>query len=46
MVGEEKKEKQEDWPDWDELEYLPGIGYRRRSWIAEKLKEELEEGDD
>ena len=40
------EEEQGDWPDWDELEYLLGIGYMRRSEIVENLKEELEESDD
>lgn len=46
MADEEKKEEQEDWPDWDELEFLPGIGYMRRSEIAAALKRELGEDDD
>ena len=41
----EVKEVEEDWPDWDELEFLPGIGYRRRSWIVEQLEKETEAKD-
>jgi len=37
-MAKPKKRKEEEWPDWDELELLPGIGYRRRSWIVECLK--------
>ena len=34
--------EKQDWPDWDELELLPGIGYMRRSEIAAALKREQE----
>ena len=50
MVENEKHEveverAEEDWPNWDELEFLPGIGPRRRSWIVEQLKKETEAKD-
>ena len=37
---QQKEVKKDEWPDWDELEFLPGIGYRRRSWIVGRLKKE------